>query len=222
MADVIWSDDGDLFAIDPNCFAALSKHLKHLVEGSDGATDSTGKVFTSSAVGSAFVSSGVGKDGEDADCTHFLEIKDGNYKGFYKIATAAAASLTLDRQIGASLSDLNFRVRTFGDMHDDAHDWLQGEVIKREDDEEWNDEELHPIDKRKFKKICAYHVLAEAFMGASMKKGDILWEKSLVYRQERDRRWSTLGRIWKDTDSDDEKDETTDYAFGGSVEMRIS
>lgn len=216
MADVIWSDDANLFLKAPEVLDCFPAAAKRLVEGTDGATGATGKTFTSAAVASAFVTSGVAAN-------HFLEVTAGQYQGFYRIVTAAAATLTLDRAIGASLSSLAFRVRTFDDWHSEAHAHYQ-DLIKRLEDlwgDDWDDDDLHAESARKLRDVCVARVLGTVFEAAAGTPESIFLVKSKRWRGEESRLYAELGPLLIDADDDGEPEETTGR-FTGSVQAGIS
>lgn len=217
MSDVIWSDDADLHLKAPEALDCFPKSAKRLVNGTDGATGATGKTFTSAAVGSAFLTSGVAAH-------HFLEILSGEYQGFYKVVTAAASTLTLDRAIAASLSSLAFQVRTFDDWHGEAHAHYQ-DMIKRAEGlwgDNWVDSDLHAASARKLRDICVARVLATVFRAAAAGVKDSPWLDAAKFWEGSERRlYSEMGPLLLDDDDDDDPDgETTMHT--GSMQVGIS
>ncbi len=213
MADVIWSDDADLWLKAPEVLGCLPATAKRLVEGADGAADATGKVFTSAGMGSTFVSAGV-KVG------HFLEITDGTYLGFYRVVTAAAGALTLDRAIAASETGLGFRARTFDPWHEEVHQGLQDHIKRMEADEAWDDEDLHARSERLLRDVCCARVLARVFESASRQESDVWAGKARRWEARAARWFSTLGKLELDADSDGEADSETARGVG-SVQIGI-
>jgi len=220
--DQIWSDDGDLYLREPGIFNALPAGEEVLVSGTDGATDATGKVVTSATVAAGFTVAGVGKDSEDVDCTHFLEILSGGYQGLYRIASVSAGGdeLNLDRPIAASQSSLPFQVRTFNRWHAEAHLHYQDYIKRIESDEDWDDSELHARSKRDLRDLCVARVLAIICGGASRAKEDLWDEKARKYLAMEQRALQSMPPLEKDTDGDGESDEDTTRK-PGSLRARI-
>jgi len=208
-----WSTDRDVFLLEPGALDALSRRINPLAEGADGATAADGVTFTSAAVAD-WSAAGV-------TANHFLEITSGDYQDFYGISAVASAALTLGRQVTASGSALKFAVRTFDDFHDEAHQHYQDYIIRVEDDEEWDDDELHANSQRQLRDLCVARVLGRICWAASREKDDIWWVKAERWSAREKRLFTSLGELWKDVDSDGERDEITTHRWG-SVEAGIS
>jgi hypothetical protein len=216
MADVIWSDDADLVLKAPevlDCFPAMAARL---VEGTDGATGATGKTFTSAAVASTFITSGV-------EANMYLEITSGVYQGFYKVASLVAATLTLDRPIAASLTSLAFRVRSFSDWHSEAHAHYQDLIQKQESlwGDDWDDEDLHEASARDLRDLCVARVLATVFRAASTAPESIYQHKAKYWEGQESRLYAALGPLLLDDGADGEPESTTE-THTGSIQAGIS
>jgi hypothetical protein len=223
MSDVIWSDDADLFLAEPEVMRLCAAALAVRAEGTDGTTDATGKVFDSASYAD-WTAAGVdiNEDSEGDPCTHFLEIVSGAYQGFYKIVTAVAATLTLDRPISASATALAWRIRTFQPWHDEAHQHYQDWIAKLEgiDAADWDDEDFHSRAERKLRDLCAARVLGRLFFGASRQKDDLCWSKGQYYHNRERQVFGELGELELDDGNTDVDSRTSN--LGGSVEVGVS
>jgi len=226
VSEQIWSSDADAYLLEPRVFECVPAGEAVLVSGTDGVTDAAGKVLTSVAVGSGFVTAGVGEDSLENACTHFLEIRSGEYKGFYRISEVAADSLTLDRPIAASQTSLSFQVRTLNRWHAEAHKHYQDHILRLEgvergdDSGTWEDDDLHGRSQRLLRDLCVSRVLGKVFRGATRKPGDLWDDKAKHYEAEERKAFTSIATLEKDTDDDGQADERTSEWFG-TVEAGI-
>jgi hypothetical protein len=218
-----WSTDADLVLKEPAVLDCFPRERAALVSGADGATGATGLTFTSATIGSGFVTAGVAAD-------MYLEVTEGQYQGFYRVASLVAATLTLDRPIGASLTSLAFRVRTFASEHSEAHQHYLDRVLRAvgslEDgsssDEVFEESEIHARSQRDLRDLCVARVLGSAFRAAAAGQENSAWWKSAEFwaRKERELQ-ACLDRIEMDTDGDSAIDSKLGTGWG-SVEAQIS
>lgn len=216
-----WSTDADLVLAEPQVLACLPKERAALASGSDGATDSAGTSFSSAGVGSAFLTKGVLAD-------MYLEITAGAYQASYRIATAAASALTLDRPIGASLTSLSFQVRSFANEHAEAHQHYLDAVLRRvgsaesgdSNDEVFDESEIADRSQRDLRDLCVARVLARVFRAAETSR-ECIWHLKAEYWSGREKELERcIENIEMDTDGDSIVDQVKQ--LWSSIEAGIS
>ncbi len=217
-----WSTDADLVAADPRVLECFPKERAELVRATDGATNAAGTGVSSATIGSGFLTALVAAN-------HYLEVFVGEYQGFYRLGTVVAALATADRVIGASLTGLSIRVRTFDTEHSEAHQhYLDAILVKLgssedggTDDEVFDESEIHARSLRALRDLCVARVLGRVFRAAAPSKDSVYW--SLADKWEFIEKGLIVGldKIEMDTDADTDVDEEQVLGWG-SVEARIS
>ena len=218
-----WSVDSDLVLREPAVLGCFPRERAELIKGSDGATNAAGTGFSSAAIGSGFLTAGVLAD-------QYLEITEGEYQGFYRVATAAAGLLTLDRPIAASLTSLSFRVRTFAAEHSEAHQHYLDQVLRKlgslkagdANDAVFNENKISVRSLRNLRDLCVARVLAIVFRAAAAGAVDSPWWKSADFWDRKEKELKTcIDSIEMDTDADGAVDSEESLGWG-SVEARIT